>query len=435
MTAAPFHAHLVLAAFQFAAAVVIARSRAANLVARASAAALVAANGGLSLQAALDVGFDVPALGAVLLAADPPTPFFIFLFVLWFPAPRGSDRTRLVLTAGLLAAAAFAAASAWWYAGATPGWVDLSVTIAAVFASYAVAIVVFSRDLVRAPSWPVEWALGAFLLRGADFAARFPGAFSGWAALFPWALAVAVAASVVVVASSRRVTAEARVVIVGLALVGAVMGALGRVHPTDGFPFPQSWVTLTVGRPALLLVALAAPGTVGPFFRGAVIAALAYVLTAGAARAVGLSPPGSPALEAGLAAAVASTVLLAWWYYGRARGRAPAASPPSEARALPSGGTDWERLLAWLAERPRGVPATRAEVAAALDILPRNVHKVVDAANRSAASAPGSPLVTWTLARGRGNQMRYEYELSDAGRRAVGSPAEARHVRKSFDGF
>lgn len=416
--------NLLLAGVQLAAAVVIARATMIPRGARGWAAALVGANALVSLFH----GWEITGGGALatrlVSAADSPTPVLIFGLLLWFPEPRASSRWRfaaavaLAILAGALAVRGFFSLA--------PG-LESAVKIGATFASYIGAVGFLTRALVRRASWAVEWALAAFLLRTADFAVRWlPTSIpTEWPTVAPVLLAATVAVAIVAILWLRP--GESRgAVPVAFALLGAALGGIGRVLSHTGIGWEESFLTLAIGRPALLVIAFTLPGVVRPFFRGMVVGAIPYFLAIHAATMVGLEGLRGPFPVALIGVVAAAATLAGWWFAGRgprAEGVAlteSSVAPPRAAEqgeaALPDAPPDWQRLVDLLAASPKAL--TRAEIAQALGILPRNVQRVVDAANRSSGAGPGHPVIEAELARGRNNQWQYHYALVRSGARA-----------------
>lgn len=414
------HYTLLLTAFQVAAAVAILLGSTATRTVRGLAAGLIGANAILTLTdglAEVVPAFPLRYLGVV---ADAPTPQLIALLVIWFPKPRWGRRERLAATA-VLAALAVAAAAIPAVRPETrhEPWYGETFFYASVLLSYAFAVGLLSRDLLRSPSWEVEWMLAAFLLRGADFAARFASAFDDgwrWQIVPPIVLLSTVVLATGAILLRRSLPAELRLVVASVVTGGALFGVLGSFSRGAAAGYHESLVTLSVGRPALMMIALLKPGAIAPFFRGALLGTCGYVAAVGLSRILVLFPPNSTVAEAAFALAVSPAVVASWWYHERRRSarqeNAPAIVEGATAAPARADGTA-ETLLKFLSSLPPGATASRAEVADAVGVLPRNVHRVVEAANRSAFARPGSPLVTWTIRRGRGNQLQYHYALAD----------------------
>lgn len=230
-------------------------------------------------------------------------------------------------------------------------------------------------------------------------------------------MVVAVAAGIVWIAVTPRIGRQPKVALLTIALCGAAFGIVGRLAPGNILGVEESLVTLSVGRPALLVIALTPPGTARPFFRRSFAATGAYFGTAFVAHASGFLD--SFILEGMLGAGAAAAVLTVAWQQkaiappdGKGPIEPDRASVPRAAQV-----EDWERLLAILSTADRGL--SRRELADALGILPRNVQRVVDAANRSPRALPGVDLVHARFERGKRNQLEYRYELTTVGRSAA----------------
>jgi hypothetical protein len=163
-------------------------------------------------------------------------------------------------------------------------------------------------------------------------------------------------------------------------------------------------------------VALAPPGSARPFFRAAIAAGAAYtVAVLAGAQFLGNVGLGAT-LFLGLAVGGGVAAAMAW----HARAHVRVASGAEVVRPPPAPRVeDWERLLDVLAADASGRGLSRRDLADALGILPRNVQRVVDAANRSDRARPGVELVRAWYERGRRNQLEYRYALTPAGRAAL----------------
>lgn len=443
MTAgAGLYYNLLLASVQLAAAIVIARATMIPRGARGWAAALVGANALVSLFHGWEITGGGLLAQRLVSAADGPTPLLIFGLLLWFPEPRAWSRWRMA--AGVALAVVAVALAVRELFAAAPG-LDNVVTIGGTFASYIAAVALLTSALVRRASWAVEWALAAFLLRSADFAVRwFPtSAPTEWPAMAPVLLAITVVSAVVAILWFRPGESRGGVP-VAFALLGAALGGVGRVLSHTGIGWEESFLTLAIGRPALLVIAFTLPGVVRPFFRGMVVGAVPYFLAIHAATTLGLEGLRGPFPVALIGIVAAAATLAGWWFAGRgprAEGVAltelsvaPKRTVEQGRAALPDSPPDWQRLVDLLAASPKAL--TRAEIAQALGILPRNVQRVVDAANRSSGAGPGHPVIEAEVARGRSNQWQYHYALVRpiaASRESLPATRPADEKNPSFD--
>lgn len=386
--------YLVVTAFQVAAAVAFWRSGYGNAIGRTMGTTLIAVNASVSLDAALATWWPdrwtLRATGAL----DAATPEIIMAFALWFPRQRlsGWRATALALVLAVWALVAMVTGAV---QESTPALWDQVVLSVPVMLSYAFAALIFANALRREPGWVPLFLLSAFLLRGADFGARFSRVGEEFVGIAGAVLAVAIVVAVAL-ALRAQLAPAAKAVVLGAAGAGALLGLVDPVGPAGWLP--ENLLTLSIGRPALMTLAVLSPGAAALFFRGAGVGLLAYVGAAILVRAIGLDDGvGSLLIATGVTAAVVST-----WAFLQLRAAPSAARRP-----------DAERLVEELARLPRGTWIARADLANRLQILRRNVHRAAEAANRTSGARPGQPIILWTLRRGRGNQLQYHYKLAD----------------------
>lgn len=404
------HLGFILAAFQLGAALVIAGSPTDRRV-RWSASVLVALNGGLSLATAF--GGAQPSAGIAFRfysAMDYPTaPVIALLAIALLPPPTRA--WRRIAEAGLVAAAVIGAVAAMVAADLTSTLFGLLYVGLGVSASYIMILVVLTRECVLRPAWPKFWLLGAFMLRASDVAVHYLDPDPTIAHVGFVLLLLVVVGCTIAVARASRAARDMRLVVLSLAFAGAALGLLSRFTVSPAAAFQESLITLSAGRPALIVVALCSAGVVRPFFRGAFIGLATYLLALLLARGASFFPSSLAAVEALLCLVLAGVAVLAWWILsGGTR-------EPRRVVVQGEGFSDWERLLVFLASLPGDRGASRREIAEALGILPRNVQRVVDAANRAPGVAAGAELVRTDYARGPSNQLQYRYALTPEGRR------------------
>lgn len=406
--AAKVHFNLLLALFQLAAAIAIVRLGRGHPLGRAFAALVLTANAVISLAVSLRDERSPDSWGLAAGLADYPTPELIALVVLWCPGRRFAGPIQWWLTSALVATGIAAMALSPWQTTST--FVAEWFGHGAVMTSYALAIGAYARDVVRSPSWESEWLLAAFTLRGGDFAVRYTLELERPSSFTPYLLLGVFAISAAVVLAHRRVPRGTKILVGTAALVGAILGGIGRFAASDFASFQESLITLALGRPALMVVALVPPGSTIPFFKGSLVGAAAYASAAALSGLLGM-PRGVVGIEIGIPLAVSSAFLAAWW-------RVFHAAPPVTLTPAAPPGTlrDWERILLHLAAAAPGTELTRKDLAAALGILPRNIQRGVDAANRSTPARPGLTLVDTAYRRGSGGQLQYHYVATPHGR-------------------
>lgn len=407
------HFALLLAAFQLVAGVAVARAAGVAPWTRWSAAALIWLNGIVSLASAYaPPGVVVGFWFRVSQVADVPTALVIALLAVTL-LPEGRGPARRTAEWGFVVAALVAALGALLLPDLPGSWFYAVFVAFGVPASYAFIIAVLARECILRQEWPAFWLLGAFLLRGADGAVRYStSAGSLHVELAFFGLLVVVALSVAAVLFRRGIRAEMKLAVGVLALGGLLFGLLGRFAASREASFYEGLVTLFAGRPALMVLAFCAAGVVRPFFRGVSVALATYIASFWLLRTIGIFPSEGAIFEAAFCLAAAGSVTLAWWAYTQ---RGARLAPTRH--VLVEGGEDWERLLAYLREIDPDASAGRKDVAEALGILPRNVQRVVDAANRAPGVAAGVELVRTDYARGPSNQLQYRYSLTPEGRR------------------
>lgn len=406
------HLNFFLGALQLVIAYSLTRTRVGTEVSRWAGAALVAANGFVSLRQASSGLLPADFLDRVGAMADLPTPELIVIFVLWFPHPRGTPKLRAILTAALSLLAVIAFMKPIVYPDNGPAWFDGTFGHTAVMSSYAIAIIVLSADFVTKPTWPVQWALSAFFLRGADFAARYSRTYTPWWEITPWLLAGACAFAAYRIGRHSPPESSSRYSVLAFGVGGATLGFVGR-YLLGNVQFQESLLTLTLGRPALLMAAHATPGMLSLAAEAAIISAAAYALTAWLSALTGIGGDNFVS-QAAVATAVALISLASWWSYKR-----PSQHRGEDSDSAADRPPDWAVVLVELAKSPPGHALTRSEIELRTGILARNVHRAVEAANRGDFAQPGLPLVTIDLRRGKQNQRQYHYEATDAGRVAA----------------
>jgi hypothetical protein len=406
-----------LTALQFAAAVAVLVSRFPSKSARVSASVLVAANGAITLMDVfkeLQVGTDLAQRISFL--ADAPTAFIAALLVAQLRWPNANPRVRdwpLIAAAIVTLAAAMFAPVSGTFQNIVEGY--------GVFLAYTFAAVALAHGYAKSPAWPNLWIFVAFLIRGSDFAVRFlliqsdPIGIACHIVLF-----IGTLWSVWRVLSSPRVASDAKIIVGVVATTGAVLALAGIASLT---PYAESLVTLSIGRPVLLLIGLAPAGFVRPFFRGAVAGTATFFAAVVGALWLGLTTSFLLLLVFG--SAMTTLVVTGLWLHNRVVHLTPGTGGPME-RIRPLRAPqleDWERLLEALRPFDDNIGASRRELADLLGILPRNVHRLFDAANRSNLAPAGTELVRSWYARGKRNQLEYRYALTPAGRASLIQPA------------
>ncbi|MHB8605024.1 MAG: hypothetical protein ACYDCK_07170 [Thermoplasmatota archaeon] len=428
MDAGALHFNLLATAFQIAAAVALARARSLSREAKVFGSLLLLANAAATFFGALEAFAPSAISDNIRQAFDAPTPELLVAFVVWIPGAERFAKWRTQATVALSFIACIASAHAFVFGLDDTAFGSLVFEWGAVFVGYSASVLILASLLISGRSWSVEWTFGAVVLRGADFALRYtiPGltSYAVGFAILPFVEAAAVAVALILVLRSAIVPSSSKVVIAVIAFGGAAFGATGHVPASSLGSQLENLVTLVIGRPALLAVAFLTPGAVAPFFRGSVLATLTYLATVIAANTLGLIAPDAGAAQVLLAGGASLVVTAGWWYHGTHSAAQPAMPTPAEfatatasppvLRETPGPSveqTDYERLLGYLGGLPPGAKVTRAEIAEALGVLPRNVHRTVEAANRSREARPGEPVVEWAVERGRANQVQYHYWL------------------------
>lgn len=417
------HYNLVLAVFQFAAAAALLVASHEQTRVKWLAALLIGLNGIVSLASAFIIEGAGNAWSTVLLAADLPTPAIIVLLALAVAPLQSAGRQRAA-TAGLWLAAGLASLGA-LYAPIAHDPLFQGITQSfGVRASYAFAVVWFARALLTRPSWQMEWLLAAFMVRAADTAVRYykpPSTAPTPDHVFVWGLGLAILASFAIVLTRRGVGRDARVLCTAAGILGATFALVARSTATEAAAYEESLFTLTAGRASLMVLALLAPGAARPFLRGSLLGVGAYAATVWGAEALRLFAAPAEAPEAALGLAVTFVALVVWRRFGdkTATSQDEPRSLEIENPARPSFSpeqADWERLLILLAEVSPGKGVPRRDIGASLGVEPRNVQRIVDAANRAPGVAPGQQLVEAWFERGRANQLQFAYALTPQGR-------------------
>jgi hypothetical protein len=317
------------------------------------------------------------SLGMAGVALDGATGAIILAFALAYPRPHA----RLGAFSGALLAWMGLAVFARAIGLLNASWFALLAQDVPVSLGYAAFLVRVAIPFLRDPSKYGQggaWIVGGFSIRMIEFPLRYArlSDLAGWTAAATWGtlahvlLAAAGVATFVAFAAALRRGGEVRAelaLVAGCLAAGVVLG-MDRTLLGDASPEPLRRFSLVLIRPVFVVVGVWGMERLRPSFQ----------LTA-----------------------------------------APAGRPPRWRDALVA--------LERAARAPGEELETRSGLATALGIDPRNVHRVVVEANRRARDELGAAddVVTWRVARGRGNQRKYFYALTPEGARLVASLSTA----------
>lgn len=319
--------------------------------------------------------------------------------------------------------------------------------LVAGYAAFLVRVVApFARDPTPLGAHGA-WIVGGFSVRVAELPVRFltfsPWSIDGWLSLQTAGMWLLIVLMALVGAALLRRVPTAGEVRHELALVGAMMavGVLLGLSGSRAQGLSANFLhalSLVLVRPVFAVL-----GAFGPQVALRLLGPLAAA-GAGASLSIAaieeLAPNPSPA-AVGIAAAgfaFLAAVSTSYWLARRKdRHGARAGTATEEAIDAALGGTArapshagdgpdlgraerWKSLVVFLArdETPEHSESrTRGALARHLRVETRNVHRIVEDANAAGGRMAGGPLVTWTLQRGRSNQMKFFYTLTPEGKR------------------